>query len=51
MTAKPRSARFFPMLFGLIGLIFIGILLFVYRVSSRANPVMLDEQGRVQAHH
>lgn len=49
MNAKPRHARFFPVLFGLIGVLFLGILLFVYRKANQADPVMLDEQGRVQA--
>jgi hypothetical protein len=31
---------------GLIFLLFIGILVVVAVISRRANPVMLDEQGR-----
>jgi hypothetical protein len=32
--------------FGLIGALFIGILVFTYVLTKRANPIMLDEQGR-----
>ena len=32
--------------FGLISVLFIGILIFTYVVTRRANPVMLDERGR-----
>jgi hypothetical protein len=46
MTDKKKGAAFFPVLFGLISLLFITILLFAYRLSRQANPVMLDEQGR-----
>jgi len=52
MTTKKQGAAFFPVLFGLISLVFIGILIYVYRSARQANPVMLDEQGRPkQAHH
>jgi hypothetical protein len=52
MSAKKQGAEFFPVMFGLISLLFIGILIYVYRGARQANPVMLDEQGRPkQAHH
>jgi hypothetical protein len=46
MSETKKGAAQFPILFGLIGLLFIAILVFVFRVSRKANPVMLDEQGR-----
>lgn len=51
MEAKPRNSRFFPIFFGLVGVLFVAILAFVYRKASQANPVMLDESGHVQAQH
>jgi hypothetical protein len=32
--------------FGLIGALFIGILILTYVATRLANPVMLDERGR-----
>jgi hypothetical protein len=32
--------------FGLIGALFIGILILTYIATKLANPVMLDERGR-----
>ncbi len=46
MTHEKKGAAFFPVLFGLISLLFIGILIYAYRGARQANPVMLDEQGR-----
>lgn len=46
MHASKRGGRFFLVMFGLIGLLFIGIMAVVYQVSRKANPVMLDDQGR-----
>jgi hypothetical protein len=53
MSDKRKGAAFFPVLFGLISLLFIVILLFAWRLSRQADPVMLDEQGRPTnaAHH
>ncbi|MBI1752926.1 MAG: hypothetical protein HY014_01780 [Acidobacteria bacterium] len=45
--SKKGGGRYLVM-FGLIGLLFIGILAVAYRISRRANPVMLDDQGRPQ---
>jgi hypothetical protein len=45
---KPGGA-FFPVLFALISLMFIGIMLYAYHGAREANPVMLDEQGHVRA--
>ena len=46
MTDKKKGAAFFPVLFGLISLMFIVILIVVYRLTKVANPIMLDEQGK-----
>ena len=52
MTIEKRGAAFFPVLFGLISLLFLGILIYAYRGARQANPVMLDEHGQPsQAHH
>lgn len=50
MDTPRKRPLFFPVLFGLIGLLFLGILVVVWRVSEKANPVMLDEQGRTHGH-
>jgi len=44
---KPGGA-FFPVLFGLVGLMFIGILVGAYILTQRAHPVLLDGEGQVQ---
>ncbi len=46
MSETKKGAAQFPILFGVISLLFIVIMVFVYRASRQANPVMLDEQGR-----
>lgn len=46
MNDKKKGAATFPLLFGAISLVFIVILLFVYRLSRQANPIMLDEKGK-----
>jgi hypothetical protein len=53
MSEKKKGAAFFPVLFGVISLVFIVILLVAYRLSKQANPIMLDEQGKPTsaAHH
>lgn len=51
MPDRKRGAAFFPVLFGFISLLFIGILAVAYHYSKKANPVMLDDQGRPQQHH
>jgi F0F1-type ATP synthase assembly protein I len=48
MTERKKGGTFFLALFGLIGLIFIGIMIVVFQVSRKANPVMLDDQGHPQ---
>jgi hypothetical protein len=51
MTTKTKGAAFFPVLFGLISLLFIGILIYAYIGARRANPVMLDEHGQAKQAH
>ncbi|MBP1771373.1 MAG: hypothetical protein H6P99_536 [Holophagaceae bacterium] len=49
MTIRTRGTVFFPLLFGMISLLFVSILVLAYHFSKKANPVMLDDQGRPQA--
>ena len=51
MTTKKQGAAFFPILFGFISLLFIGILIYAYIGARQANPVMLDEHGRPKQAH
>ncbi len=46
MDDKKKIGRRYVMFFGLVCVLFIGILLFAYRLTRRANPVMLDEHGK-----
>ena len=46
MSEQKKGAAFFPVLFGLISLLFIVILAFAYKFAKQANPVMLDEHGK-----
>lgn len=48
MTERKRGGGFYLTVFGLIGLLFIGIMVVVFQISRKANPVMLDDQGRPQ---
>ncbi|MCX6547497.1 MAG: hypothetical protein NTW40_05585 [Acidobacteria bacterium] len=48
MTEPKRMGKGFLALFGLIGLIFFAILIVVFQISRKANPVMLDDQGHPQ---
>jgi uncharacterized protein YneF (UPF0154 family) len=43
--SKPRGALLIYVLVTVMAL-FIGILIFVWVAAKRANPVMLDENGR-----
>jgi len=51
MTERKQGAAFFPMLFGGISLLFIAILIVAFFIAKKANPVMLDDQGRPQQTH
>jgi len=46
MTEPKRGGGFFLSMFGVIGLVFIAILVVAYYFAKKANPVMLDDQGR-----
>ena len=46
MSEPKRGGRSYLVMFGLIGLLFLGILVVVYRISRQANPIMLDDQGK-----
>jgi len=48
MTDHKRGGGFYLAVFGLIGLLFIGIMVVVFQISQKVNPVMLDDQGRPQ---
>jgi hypothetical protein len=51
-VASKKGGALFPALFFLIGILFVGILGYVYRLTSRVEIVMLDEKGKVPgAHH
>lgn len=49
MTPPRKGGGPYLLLFALIGLLFVGILAVVYRITQKANPIMLDDHGRVQA--
>jgi preprotein translocase subunit SecG len=51
MTERKRGGGSYLTMFGLIGLFFISILLVAYHYAKKANPVMLDDQGRPQQSH
>ena len=46
--ARPVNKRVAPLavVLGVVFVAFCGILIFVYVATKRANPVMLDQQGR-----
>jgi hypothetical protein len=47
-VTKPNNKRVAPLtvLLGVVFVVFCGILVFVYVATKRANPVMLDQQGK-----
>jgi len=50
MNDRPKGGSAFPLFFLAIGLLFVGILVYVYLGARKANPELLDEKGRrVQA--
>ena len=51
MAEPKKGGRPYLFMFGLIGLLFISILFVAYRVSRKANPIMLDDQGKPQPTH
>lgn len=46
MKPNKKGAWFYPAFLAGVMLLFIGILVYVYHESKRANPVILDEKGR-----
>ena len=44
-TESRKGVAFFPVFLGLIMVLFIGIMIYVYRGATEANPVILDEHG------
>jgi len=48
MAANRKGWAFFPVFFWTIGVMFVGILLFVYHKVDQAHPVMLDEKGQIR---
>lgn len=46
MNKQPRS--WFPHWLGFIFVLFIGILVYVYVEARKANPVILDETGKIR---
>jgi hypothetical protein len=51
MAERKQGGGFFLTLFGLISLLFITILGVAYYHAKKANPVMLDDQGKPQQTH
>lgn len=47
MEDKNKVGRRYLIFFGLVCALFIGILAVTYRLTKRANPIMLDEHGKV----
>jgi len=47
MVDAKKGGRPYLIFFGMICLVFIGLLLFVYNTTRKSPPVMLDTQGRV----
>lgn len=47
-ATAPNNKRVAPLtvLLGVVFVVFCGILIFVFVASKRANPVMLDSQGK-----
>lgn len=48
MNEPKRGGGPFLLMFGLIGVLFISILVALYHFTKKANPIMLDDQGRPQ---
>lgn len=51
MDERAKVGRTYLMFFGAVCILFIGILVFTYRLTRRANPVMLDDHGKVVESH
>ena len=46
MSAKHRRVAPLTVVLGVVFVFFCAVLVYVYAATKRANPVMLDEQGR-----
>ena len=44
--SAPKRVAPLTILLGVVFVVFCGILVFVYVATKRANPVMLDQQGK-----
>ena len=52
MNPTPKHSTAYPLFFLGIGLLFIGIMVYVYLGSRKANPELLNEKGqRTTAQH
>jgi len=49
MDDKRKAGRPYLIFFASVCVLFIGLLIFVYRVTCKVNPVMLDEHGKTVA--
>jgi hypothetical protein len=49
MSNPKKNGVFFQIFFGLIFLLFIGLLIYVWHGTWQANPVILDEKGQVRS--
>jgi hypothetical protein len=49
MVTYKKRGGFYPIFLGLIFLLFIGILVYVWYGAKQAAPVILDEKGQVRS--
>jgi hypothetical protein len=47
MSARKQGWATYPVFFWCIGMVFVGVLLFVYSKVRTAQIVMLDEKGQI----
>jgi hypothetical protein len=48
MAERKKGGGAYLAMFGVISLLFIIILVVVYHFTRKANPIMLDDQGKPQ---
>jgi hypothetical protein len=51
MTAPKKGSRFYQVLFSAIMILFVGILVYVYRQVKGQTIVMLDDKGHPTSEH
>jgi hypothetical protein len=51
MAERKKGGGPYLAMFGIISLLFITILIVAYHFTRKANPVMLDDQGKPQQTH